>query len=83
MASLGDIMDAYFLHGADGEKLLVIRGHDEELMQQIIATLGRSRSDEIKSLSEVLENHFNERHDDGGSSIQIRSKDKKNGRKRR
>ena len=83
MASLGDIMDAYFLHGAEGEKLLVIRGHDEELMQQIIATLGRSRSDEIKSLSEVLENHFNERHDDGGSSIQIRSKDKKNGRKRR
>ena len=83
MAFLGDIMDAYFLHGADGEKLLVVRGHDEELMQQIIATLGRSRNDSIKSLSEVLENHFNERHDDGGSSIQIRSKDKKNGRKRR
>ena len=76
-------MDAYFLHGSDGEKLLVIRGNDEELMQQIISTLGRSRSDEIKSLSEVLENHFNERHDDGGSFIQVRSKDKKDGRKRR
>ena len=76
-------MDAYFLHGSDGEKLLVIRGYDEELMQTIIATLGRSRNDSIKGLSEVLENHFNERHDDGGSSIQIRSKDKKNGRKRR
>lgn len=76
-------MDAYFLHGSEGEKLLVIRGHDEELMQQIIATLGRSRNDKIKNLSEVLENHFNERHDDGGSSIQVRPKDKKNGRKRR
>ena len=76
-------MDAYFLHGVDGEKLLVIRGNDEELMQQIIATLGRSRNDRIKDLSEVLENHFNERHDDGGSFIQARSKDKKNGRKRR
>lgn len=76
-------MDAYFLHGVDGEKLLVIRGNNEELMQQIIATLGRSRNDEIKGLSEVLENHFNERHNDGGSSIEIRSKDKKNGRKRR
>lgn len=76
-------MDAYFLHGADGEKLLVIRGHDEELMQQIITTLGRSRNDSIKNLSEVLENHFNERHDDGGSFIQTRSKNKKNGRKRR
>lgn len=76
-------MDAYFLHGSDGEKLLVIRGHDEEFMQQIISTLGRSRNDEIKKLSEVLENHFNERHDDGGSSIEIRSKNKKDGRKRR
>ena len=76
-------MDAYFLHGSEGEKLLVIRGHDEELMQQIIATLGRSRDDNIKVLSEALENHFNERHDDGGSSIQVRPKDKKNGRKRR
>jgi hypothetical protein len=76
-------MDAYFLHGSDKEKLLVIRGHDEELMQQIISTLGRSRNDEIKKISEVLENHFNERHDDGGSSIEIRSKNKKDGRKRR
>jgi len=76
-------MDAYFLHGVDGEKLLVIRGHDEELMQKIIAILGRSRDDSIKVLSEALENHFNERHDDGGSSIKIRPKDKKNGRKRR
>lgn len=76
-------MDAYFLHGIDGEKLLVIRGHDEELMRQIIATLGRSRSDDIKNLSEVLESHFNERHDDGRGSIQIRSKNKKNGRQRR
>jgi len=76
-------MDAYFLHGSDEEKLLVIRGHDEELMQQIILTLGRSRNDEIKKISEVLENHFNERHDDGGSSIEIRSKNKKDGRKRR
>ena len=71
-------MDAYFLHGVDGEKLLVIRGNDEELMQQIIATLGRSRNDRIKDLSD-----FNERHDDGGSFIQARPKDKKNGRKRR
>jgi len=76
-------MDAYFLHGVEGEKLLVIRGHDEELMQKIIAILGRSRDDSIKVLSEALENHFNERHDDGGSSIKIRPKDKKNGRKRR
>jgi hypothetical protein len=83
MACVDDIMNAYFLHGVDGEKLMVIRGHDEELMKKIIATLGRSRDDEIKNLSEVLENHFNERHDDGGSFIQTRSKNKKDGRKRR
>lgn len=76
-------MNAYFLHGVDNEKLLVIRGHDEELMQKIIDLLGRSRDDQIKELSKVLENHFNERHDDGGSSIQTRSKNKKNGRQRR
>lgn len=76
-------MDAYFLHGVDDEKLLVIRGHDEDLMQRIIDLLSRSRDDKIKELSEILENHFNERHDDGGSIIQTRSKDKKNGRKRR
>jgi hypothetical protein len=76
-------MDAYFLHGVDGEKLIVIRGHNEELMQQVITTLGRSRNDSIKKLSEVLENHFNERHDYGGSLIQTRPENKKNGRKRR
>lgn len=62
---------------------MVIRGHDEDMMERIIGTLYRSRDEDIKKLAEILENHFNERHDDGGSSIQIRSKDKKNGRKRR
>jgi len=78
-----DIMNAYFLHGSEGEKLMVIRGHDEELMKKIIDNLHRSRDEDIKRLAEVLENHFNERHDDGGSPIEIRSKNKKDGRKRR
>ena len=76
-------MNAYFLHGSDGEKLMVIRGHDEETMKRIIDTLHRSRYEDIKRLAEVLESHFNERHDDGGSSIQVRSKNKKDGGKRR
>jgi hypothetical protein len=75
-------MKAYFLHGSDEEKLLVIRGHDENLMQKIIDTLKRSRDERVKKIAEVLENHFNERHDDGGSPIKVRSQDKKNGRKR-
>jgi hypothetical protein len=76
-------MKAYFLHGSDEEKLLVIRGHDENLMQKIIDTLKRSRDERVKKIAEVLENHFNERHDDGGSSIQVRSKNKKDGGQRR
>jgi hypothetical protein len=76
-------MNAYFLHGSDGEKLMVIRGHDEDVMKKIIDSLHRSRDEGIKKLAEVLENHFNERHDDGGSSIQVRSKNKKDGGKRR
>ena len=83
MAFVDDIMKAYFLHGSDGEKLMVIRGHDEDAMIQIIDTLKRSRHESVKELAEVLENHFNERHDDGGSSIQARPKNKKDGRKRR
>lgn len=76
-------MEAYFLHGSDDEKLLVIRGKDEELMQQIIKTLGRSRNDKIKLISETLENHLNERYDDGGSISKTRSQNKKNGGNRR
>lgn len=76
-------MNAYFLHGSTGEKLMVIRSEDEDLMQQIITTLQRSRDERIKDIAETLENHFNERHDDGGSIIQTRPKDKKDGRKRR
>ena len=75
-------LNGYFLHGVDGEKLLVIRGHNEPLLEKIILTLKRSRDQNIKDLAEVLENHFNERHDDGRSSVQIRPKNKKNGRKR-
>lgn len=82
MACVDDIMKAYFLYGSDNERLLVIRGQDEELMQKIIATLSRSRDDKIKRIAEVLENHFNERYDDGGSSIKTRSKNKKDGGKR-
>ena len=76
-------MNSYFLHGSEGEKLLVIRGHDEELMEKIIATLGRSRDERIKKIAEALENHFNERHDDGRSTLKVRPKNKKNGRVRR
>ena len=76
-------MNAYFLHGSDGEKLMVIRGYSEELMQKIIDTLQRSRDERIKDLAYILESHFNERHDDGGSPIQTRPKNKKDGRKRR
>ena len=83
MAFVGDIMNSYFLHGSEGEKLLVIRGHDEELMEKIIATLGRSRDERIKKIAEVLENHFNERHDDGRSLGKVRPKNKKISRHRR
>jgi hypothetical protein len=76
-------MKAYFLHGSDGEKLMVIRGYNEELMQSIIDTLQRSRDERIKDLSYILESHFNERHDDGRSTIKARSKNKKDGRQRR
>jgi hypothetical protein len=62
---------------------MVIRGHDEDAIIQIIDTLKRSRHESVKELAEVLESHFNERHDDGGSSIQARPKNKKDGRKRR
>jgi len=76
-------MNAYFLHGSDNEKLLVIRGRDEELMQKIIDTLSRSRNDKIKEIAEVLESHFNERYDNGRSISKTRPKDKKDGRQRR
>lgn len=76
-------MNAYFLHGSNEEKLLVIRGTDEDLMQQIIDTLKRSRNERIKEIAEILENHFNERDDDGGSSIQTRPKNKKVSRNRK
>jgi hypothetical protein len=76
-------MKAYFLHGSDGEKLMVIRGYNEELMQSIIDTLQRSRNERIKDLAYILESHFNERHDDRGSAITARPKNKKDGRKRR
>jgi hypothetical protein len=75
-------LNGYFLHGVDGEKLLVVRGYNEPLLEKIILTLKRSRDQDIKELAEVLENHFNERHDDGRSSVETRSKNKKNGRKR-
>lgn len=84
-ASRDDILvdiNGYFLHGNDGEKLMVIRGYDEPLLEKIILTLKRSRDEDIKELAEVLENHFNERHDDRRSSVQVRPEDKKNGRKR-
>ena len=45
-------MKAYFLHGSDGEKLMVIRGHDEETMIQIIDTLKRSRHESVKELAD-------------------------------
>jgi hypothetical protein len=70
-------MDAYFLYGANDEKLMVIRGQDENIMREIIDILSKARDNEIKRIAEILENHFNERHDNGGSPIKVRSKDKK------
>ena len=81
-AFVDDIMNAYFLHGSDGEKLMVIRGGDEDLMQQIIATLKRSRDERVKDIAEILESHFNERNDDGRSTSETRPKNKKTGRHR-
>lgn len=75
-------LNGYFLHGSDNEKLMVIRGHDENTMKKIVDMMHRSRDESIKKLAEVLESHFNERHDDGGSTIKVRSKDKKDGGKR-
>lgn len=72
-----DSMDAYFLYGANDEKLMVIRGHDENIMKEIIDILSKARDNEIKRLAEILENHFNERHDNGRSVVQTGPKDKK------
>jgi hypothetical protein len=66
-APVDDIMNGYFLYGIDNEMLMVIRGHDEEVM---------------KKLAETLENHFYDRNTAGGSSSKTRSKNPQNGRKR-
>ena len=63
--------------------LMVIRGQDEEVMIKIIDLIKKSRDEKIRSLAEVLENHFNERYYDRRSSITPRSKDKKNGGQRK
>lgn len=76
-------LNGYFLHGANEEKLMVIRGYDEETMKKIIDILHKSRDEDIRKLAEVLESHLNERYDNGGSPIKIRSKNQKDGRKRR
>lgn len=62
--------------------LMVIRGQDEDMMIKIIDLIKRSRDEKIRSLAEVLENHFNERYHDGGRSIQAGPQDKKNGQQR-
>lgn len=71
-------MDAYFLYGANNEKLMVIRGPDENIMREIIDILSKARDNKIKEIAKILESHFNERHDDGGSLIKTGPKDKKN-----
>lgn len=70
-------MDAYFLYGVNDEKLMVIRGQDENIMKEIIDILSKARDNEVRRLAEILENHFNERHYDGGSAIKIGPKNKK------
>jgi len=76
-------MNAYFLYGVNEEKLMVIKSKDDSMMRNIIDILAKSRDNNIREIAEILENHFNERHDDGGSFIQTRSKNKKNGRVRK
>lgn len=63
--------------------LMVIRGHNEDIMIKIIDLIKKSRDENIRSLAEVLESHFNERYYDGGRSISSGPEDKKNGGERR
>jgi len=75
-------MNGYFLYGSDDEMLMVIRGYDEDAMFSIIQKLKKSREEDIKKLAEILESHFYERDNARRSSIETRSKDSKDGRKR-
>jgi len=67
-------IDGYFLYGVDDEMLLVIRGHDEEKMLNIINRLLKSRDKELKELGKTLEEHFVERQDDGRRSRKAQPK---------
>lgn len=52
-------MEGYFLRGADGERLLVIRSTNDDLLCSIIQRLSKMRHKEIKELGRALEEEFN------------------------
>ena len=76
-------MDAYFLYGVEDEMLMVIRGTNEATMLSIINKLKRSKEDEIRTIAEILENHFYERDTSRRSAIKAGPKDPQNGGQRR
>jgi hypothetical protein len=71
-----DSISGYFLEGSEGEFLMVIKSHNEELMLSIIKKISSMRDDEVKKLAEVLENHFYERDNYRGHSGETRPQNK-------
>ena len=70
-------INGYFLEGVDGELLMVIKSHDEEVMYSIIKKIESMRSPEVKKLAEILEIHFNERDSNRRNSSETRPQNKK------
>jgi hypothetical protein len=71
-----DSISGYFLEGSEGEFLMVIKSHNEELMLSIIKKISSMRDDEVKKLAEVLENHFYERDNYRGYPVETGPKNK-------
>ena len=71
-----DNVSGYFLEGSEGEFLLVVRTHNEDIMFSIIKKLSSMRDDKIKELAKILESHFNERNNSRGHSVKARPKNK-------
>lgn len=52
-------MEGYFLRGADGERILVVRTTNDDLLWSIIQRLAKMRHKEIKELGRALQEEFN------------------------
>lgn len=57
-------MSGYFLESVDGELVLVLRTHDEDLIYSVIRRLGRMRDKKVKDIGRTLEQQWWERQKD-------------------